>query len=280
LRGVEPLGEAYVSDLAEGLRGRWVDVRETKGKRSGAYSWGAYGRPPVILMNWNGTLDHVFTLTHEAGHALHSLYSDRAQPFHDAQYSIFLAEIASTINEVLLTWRLLRELPEDDVKERFAILNRLADNISGTLIRQAMFAEFEMRTHAAAERGEPLTLDTLNQLYGELIDAYLPGVLNDDRAKQNWSRVPHFYSAFYVYQYATGISAALALARAIRDEGGPAVERFLEFLKAGGSDYSLEILKRAGVDLTSPEPVRAALAEFDATVTELTRLADLGGLEE
>ena len=164
LRGVAALGESYVDELAAGLRGRWVDVHETKGKRGGAYSWGAYGRPPVILMNWNGTIDHVFTLAHEAGHAMHSFLADRAQPFHDAQYSIFLAEIASTLNEVLLTWDLLRELPEDDVKQRFAILNRLADTISGTLIRQAMFAEFEQRTHEIAERGEPLTLETLNDI--------------------------------------------------------------------------------------------------------------------
>jgi oligoendopeptidase F len=280
LRGVEALGDTYVRDLGGGLRGRWVDVRETKGKRSGAYSWGAYGRPPVILMNWNGTIDHVFTLAHEAGHAMHSYYADRARPFHDAQYSIFLAEIASTLNEILLTWQLLRELPEDDVKERFAILTRLADTISGTLIRQSMFAEFEQRTHETAERGDPLTLDTLNEIYGDVFESFVPGVQNDDRTKLGWSRVPHFYGAFYVYQYATGISAAFALARAIRDEGQPAVDRYLGMLEAGGSDYPLNILREAGVDLASPEPVRAALAEFDATVAELTRLADLGALEE
>lgn len=280
IRGVGALGEQYARDLEGGLRGRWVDVRETKGKRSGAYSWGAYGRPPVILMNWNGTIDHVFTLAHEAGHAMHSFYADRARPFHDAQYSIFLAEIASTINEILLTWQLLREIPEDDVKGRFAILNRLADTISGTLVRQAMFAEFEQKTHDIAERGEPLTLDTLNDLYGEVLEAYIPDIEHDDRTKQGWSRVPHFYNAFYVFQYATGISAAIALARAIRDEGAPAVERYMRMLEAGGHDYPLNILREAGVDLASPEPVRAALAEFDATVAELTRLADLGALEE
>lgn len=279
VRGVAALGEDYARDLAGGLRGRWVDVRETKGKRSGAYSWGAYGRPPVILMNWNGTIDHVFTLAHEAGHAMHSFYADRAKPFHQAQYSIFLAEIASTINEILLTWQLLRELDDDDVKGRFAILNRLADTISGTLVRQAMFAEFEQRTHEIAERGEPLTVDTLNDLYGDVINAYIPGIPTDGLTKLGWSRVPHFYNAFYVFQYATGISAAIALARAIRDEGAPAVERYLGMLEAGGSDYPLEILRAAGVDLESPEPVRSALAEFDATVQELTRLADLGALE-
>ena len=279
LRGLEPLGDAYVGELASGLRGRWVDVHETKGKRSGAYSWGAYGKPPVILMNWNGTIDHVFTLAHEAGHAMHSYLADRAQPFHDAQYSIFLAEIASTLNEVLLTWDLLRELPESDVKQRFAILNRLADTISGTLIRQAMFAEFEQRTHEIAERGEPLTVETLNDIYGDVFAAYIPGVQSDDLTRLGWSRVPHFYSAFYVYQYATGISAGIALARKIRDEGQPAVDRFIRMLEAGGSAYSLDILRDAGVDLESPEPVRSALAEYDATVQELTRLADLGALD-
>lgn len=279
-RGVQALGDQYVQDMVAGLKGRWVDVRETKGKRSGAYSWGAYGRPPVILMNWNGTVDHVFTLAHEAGHALHSYYADRAQSFHNAQYSIFLAEIASTINEILLTWQLLRETPERDVKERFGILNRLADMISGTLIRQAMFAEFEMGTHAIAEQGAPLTLETLCDLYGDAIAAFVPGIVIDEQTKLGWSRVPHFYGAFYVYQYATGISAALALARAIRDEGEPARARYLQMLENGGSDYPLTILQTAGVDLTSPEPVRSALAEFEATVVELERLADLGALEE
>jgi oligoendopeptidase F len=210
---------------------------------------------------------------------MHSFLADCAQPFHDAQYSIFLAEIASTLNEVLLTWDLLRELPEDDVKQRFAILNRLADTISGTLIRQAMFAEFEQRTHEIAERGEPLTLETLNDIYGDVFAAYLPGVQIDDLTRLGWSRVPHFYSAFYVFQYATGISAAIALARKIRDDGQPAVDRFLRMLEAGGSGYSLDILREAGVDLESPEPVRAALAEYDSTVRELTRLADLGALD-
>ena len=278
-RGVAALGNDYVNDLVSGLRGRWVDVRETKGKRSGAYSWGAYGRPPVILMNWNGTIDHVFTLAHEAGHAMHSFYADRAKPYHDAQYSIFLAEIASTINEILLTWQLLRETPDEEVKGRFAILNRLADTISGTLVRQAMFAEFELKTHEVAERGEPLTLESLCNAYGEVFGAYVPGVLNDERTKLGWSRVPHFYGAFYVFQYATGISAAVALARAIRDEGEPATERFLNMLRAGGADYPLNILREPGVDLESPEPVRQALNEFDATIAELEHLADRGALE-
>ncbi|MER3437053.1 MAG: oligoendopeptidase F, partial [Chloroflexota bacterium] len=266
LSALAPLGEAYVRELAAGFAARWVDWHETKGKRSGAYSWGVYGAPPVILMNWNGTLDHVFTLAHEAGHAMHSLLADRAQPYHDAQYPIFLAEVASTVNEVLLTWHLLRETPVDDTLTRFSILNRFAETIHTTLVRQAMFAEFEHRAHAAVESGEPLTGEALNRMYDELMEVYLPGVERDDLARLNWSRVPHFYRAFYVYQYATGITAAIALARAIRDEGAPAAERYLRLLEAGGSDYPLILLQRAGVDLTTPEPLRNALAEFAATV--------------
>lgn len=279
LASLAPLGDAYVRDLAAGFASRWVDWHETKGKRSGAYSWGVYGAPPVILMNWNGTLDHVFTLAHEAGHAMHSLLADRAQPYHDAQYPIFLAEVASTVNEVLLTWHLLRETPASDSLTRFSILNRFADTIHSTLMRQAMFAEFEHRAHAAVEAGEPLTGDALNSLYDELMETYLPGVERDDLARINWSRVPHFYRAFYVYQYATGITAAIALARAIRDEGEPAAQRYLRLLEAGGSDYPLVLLQRAGVDLTAPEPLRNALAEFETTVAAMEAIVEAGGLE-
>jgi oligoendopeptidase F len=280
LEALAPLGPDYVRDLAQGFRTRWVDWHETKGKRSGAYSSGVYAAPPVILMNWNGTEDHVFTLAHEAGHALHSLYADATQPFHDARYSLFLAEIASTVNEVLLTWHLLRTISPDDGAARFAILNRFADTVQSTLLRQAMFAEFEHRTHTTVESGQPLTLEVLCDIYGDVIDAHLPGVLNDDYARITWSRVPHFYRAFYVFQYATGISAAIALARAIRDEGAPAVERYLAMLRAGGSDYSLPLLQRAGVDLTTPDPIRAAIREFDDTVAEMEHLLSTGALSQ
>ncbi len=278
LDGLSPLGDTYVNDLGEGFNSRWVDVHETKGKRSGAYSWGTYGANPVILMNWNGTMDHVFTLAHEAGHAMHSLYSTATQPYHDSHYSIFLAEIASTVNEVLLTWKLLDETPEEDRSTRFSILNRFADAMYATLIRQTMFAEFEHRTHQMVEEGHPLTLETLMDLYGELVEVYLPGVVVDDLAKLTWSRVPHFYRAFYVFQYATGISSAVAIARKIREEGEPAAERYREMLRAGGSDYPLPVLQRAGVDLTTPAPVRAALDEFDRTVREMTQLYEAGGI--
>jgi oligoendopeptidase F len=280
LSGVRLLGDRYQSNLAEGFSSRWVDVHETKGKRSGAYSWGTYGAGPVILMNWNGTLDHVYTLAHEAGHAMHSLYSNRNQPYHDSHYPIFLAEIASTVNEVLLTWDLLAKTSEDDRSSRFSLLNHFADTFFQTLLRQAMLAEFEHRTHTVVERNEPITLESLNDLYGEMIAAHLPGVNIDDYARLNWSRVPHFYRAYYVFQYATGLSAAVAFATQIRDEGEPAVDRYLELLAAGGSDYSLPLLARAGVDLSTPEPVRAALAEFDSTVRQMEHLVEAGALAE
>jgi oligoendopeptidase F len=278
LDGVEALGERYAGALKVGFHDRWVDVHETKGKRSGAYSWGVYGLPPVMLMNWNGTLDHVFTLAHEAGHSMHSFLADAALPYQTAQYTIFIAEIASTLNEVLLTWHLLAQTPADDLEGRFSLLNRFADMIYGTLVRQAQYAEFEDRTHAVVESGEPLTLDVLNELYGDVFTAYNPGVVMDEGTRLSWGRVPHFYNAFYVFQYATGISAAIALASKIRDEGEPAARRFIELLESGGSDDPLVLLQRAGVDLTTPEPVEAALAEFDGIVREMERLVDQGAL--
>ncbi|CAA9552732.1 MAG: Oligoendopeptidase F [uncultured Thermomicrobiales bacterium] len=279
LSGLGPLGARYVSDLRAGFANRWVDVHETKGKRSGAYSSGTYGAPPVILMNWNGTLNDVFTLAHEAGHAMHSHYAMANNPYHDAYYTIFLAEIASTVNEVLLTWHLLDQTPADDLVGRFALLDRFADGFNGTVITQTMFAEFERETHAGVEAGEPLTLTGLNDLYGGLQADYTPGVVVDDTVRIRWARIPHFYRGFYVFQYATGMSAAVAIARALRDEGARAAERYLAMLAAGGSDYSLSILQGAGVDLTTPAPIEAALAEFDRVVTEMEALADRGVLD-
>jgi len=278
LGGLDLLGEDYVNDLRAGFAQRWVDVHETKGKRSGAYSWGAYAAPPVILMNWNGTMNDVFTLAHEAGHAMHSFYADANLPFHEAGYPIFLAEIASTVNEVLLTWSLLEQTPEEDVLGRFAILDRFAETYFGTVVRQTMFAEYEQRVHALAESGTPLTLNVLNDIYGELYETYLPGVTVDDGVRVNWARIPHFYRAFYVYQYATGLSAAIAIARAIRDEGEPARERYRQLLASGGSDYPLELLNRAGVDLTSPELIESGLAEFERIISEMEQIVASGAL--
>ncbi|MGN6031897.1 MAG: oligoendopeptidase F [Thermomicrobiales bacterium] len=280
LGGVSALGERYVSDLRGGFDSRWVDVHETKGKRSGAYSWGTYGAPPVILMNWNGTLSDVFTLAHEAGHAMHTFYANAAQPIHLASYPIFLAEIASTVNEVLLTWHLLGREEAIDPVVRFSLLNQFADTYFSTVVTQTMFADFEAVTHAAVENGAPLTRDFLTETFGDLQRIYTPGVNVDERVAIGWGRIPHFYRAFYVFKYATGLSAAINIARAVRDEGEPARERYLAMLSAGGSDYPLDILKRGGVDLTTPEPVRIGLQEFDATVTELERLADEGVLED
>jgi oligoendopeptidase F len=276
LGGLGLLGEDYVDDLRAGFARRWVDVHETKGKRSGAYSSGAYAAPPVILMNWNGTMDDVFTLAHEAGHAMHSFYADANLPFHEAGYPIFLAEIASTVNEVLLTWSLLEQTPADDALSRFAILDRFAETYFGTVVRQTMFAEYEQRVHAMAESGKPLTVDVLNEIYGELFETYLPGVTVDEGVRVNWGRIPHFYRAFYVYQYATGLSAAIAIARAIRDEGGPARERYRRLLASGGRDYPLVLLAEAGVDLTSPAPIEAGLAEFEAIVSEMEQIVASG----
>jgi oligoendopeptidase F len=277
LDGVAPLGAEYVTDLRSLLNDRTVDWQETEGKHSGAYSSGSYGSTPVILMNWNGSTDHVFTLAHEAGHQMHTYYSHRNNPYHDAHYSIFLGEVASTVNEALLTWRFLEDLPVDEIRERFAILNRLADTIFATLVRQTMFADFEHRAHVAAAAAQPLTPETLSDQYGSTADIFRPGVLNDELARLEWTRIPHFYRAYYVFQYATGISSALAIARRIREDGEGARSRYLEMLRAGGSDYPINILQRAGVDLKTPEPVRQALAVFDETVAEMEKLADAAG---
>ena len=279
LAGLAPLGDDYGAALRAGLTTeRWVDLPETRGKRSGAYSWGAYGANPVILMNWNGTLDHVYTLAHEAGHAMHTYLANRAQPFHDAHYPIFMAEVASTLNEALLTWHLLDATPADAVADRFALLNRLVDGMYSVEVRQTMFAEFELATHRRVERGEPLTLEQLNDLFGGVYAAYLPGVTASAHTAQGWSRIPHFYSPFYVYQYATGVSAGTAFARAIRDEGVPATERYLRMLGSGGRDYPLALLREAGVDLETPGPVQAALEAMDAAVEEMWTIVESGAL--
>lgn len=280
LDGVGALGEQYVNDLREGFNSRWVDVHENKGKRSGAYSWGTYGAPPVMLMNWNSTLNDVFTLAHEAGHSMHSFYAEREQPIQYAGYSIFLAEIASTVNEVLMNWHMLNRPEGQDPVQRFALLNRFADTWLGTVSRQAMFAEFEHRTHDIVERGGALVPEVLSDLYGELFAAYNPGVEVDDSVRITWARIPHFYSAFYVYQYATGMSSAINLATAVRDEGDAARERYLAMLAAGSSDYPMNVLKTAGVDLETPEPIEQSIIEIERVVSEMEQLADEGVLKE
>ncbi len=266
-----PLGERYVNTLKQGFAQRWIDVYETPGKRGGAYSGGAYSTQPFILLNFQNNRDSMYTLAHELGHSLHSFYTRSYQPFHYGDYTIFVAEVASTLNEGLLTEHLLKTTTDRDV--RLAILNHSLEDFRGTLFRQTMFAEFEQRIHSQAEQGEPLTADTLSRIYRTLNEKYYGAeVTVDELIDIEWARIPHFYESFYVYQYATGISAASALVQQILHEGQPAVDRYLAFLSSGSSDYSIELLKKAGVDMTSPEPVRQALQLFESHLSQMEQL--------
>ncbi|MGI6459057.1 MAG: oligoendopeptidase F [Candidatus Hydrogenedentales bacterium] len=268
-----PLGAAYCGPLEKGLRSRrWVDRYENRGKRSGAFSAGGYTGPPYILMNYQeDLLDSVFTLAHEAGHSMHTYFSARTQPFQDYDYTIFVAEVASTFNEQLLSAHLLAQA--NDKKTRAYLINREIDEIRGTLVRQTMFAEFEKTIHAIAEVGEPLTLERLRNEYRALLELYFgPDFVLDESLSLESLRIPHFYSAFYVYKYATGIAAAITLARRVAGGGSKERERYLNFLRAGGSKFPLDLLRGAGVDLTSPAPVATAMERFNALVAELEEL--------
>lgn len=270
---VAPLGDAYVKVLHEGLHnGRWVDRYENQGKRSGAFSYGAYKMPPYILMNYKAdVLDSMFTLAHEAGHSMHSHYSSAAQPFQYSHYTIFVAEVASTFNEQLLGKYLIERAKTK--AERARLINKEIDEIRGTIVRQTMFAEYEKIIHAIAEAGEPLTLDRLRAEYRGLLELYFgPDFAIDPVLDLEGLRIPHFYSAFYVYKYATGLSAAIALSRAVLAGGTKERDRYLSFLKSGGSDYPLEQLRSAGVDLETPGPVASAMARFKELVEELGEL--------
>ncbi len=268
-----PLGDEYASTLEEGLRrGRWCDRYESKGKRSGAFSAGSYGNPPYILMNFKpDVFADVYTLAHEAGHSMHTWYAQRTQTFQDYDYPIFLAEVASTFNEELLTHYLLART--DDPNMRAYLINRQIDDLRGTLYRQTMFAEFEKIIHAMEEAGEALTLDSFRSVYQALLQTYFGSRFAlDAELDLECLRIPHFYNAFYVYKYATGISAAVALAQKVL-HGGPAdLQAYLGFLRSGGVDYPLETLKAAGVDLSNPAPVESALALFERRVSELENL--------
>jgi oligoendopeptidase F len=267
----EPLGEAYQSRLAEGLESRWVDVYETKGKQSGAYSGGTYDSQPYILMNYQDDVESMYTLAHELGHSMHSELASEAQPYVYADYEIFIAEIASTVNETLLTHHLLETVEDDRLRRH--VLNEYLERFRSTLFRQTMFAEFEQRTHELSAGGEPLTADRLDDLYRELkADYYEPAVV-DDRIAREWMRIPHFYRAFYVFQYATGISAAVALVENIREEGEPAAEQYREFLRSGSREYPLELLERAGVDMTDSDPIESALDVYGSYLEEFARLS-------
>jgi oligoendopeptidase F len=267
---VAPLGDAYQSRLAEGLDSRWVDVYETAGKRSGAYSGGTYDSQPYILMNYQDDVSSMYTLAHELGHSMHSELASESQPYVYADYEIFIAEIASTVNETLLTHHLLDTVENERLRRH--VLNEYLERFRSTLYRQTMFAEFEHRAHELSAEGEPLTADRLDGLYRELKgDYYEPAVL-EDRIAREWMRIPHFYRAFYVFQYATGIAAAVALVEAIREEGEPAARRYRDFLRAGSHGYPLELLAEAGVDMTDSAPVEQALDVYDSYLTEFADL--------
>ncbi|MFZ5826230.1 MAG: oligoendopeptidase F [Bacillota bacterium] len=274
MKALAPLGDEYISVARDGLTdSRWVDVYENAGKRSGAYSYGAYTTKPFILMNYQDTLDSMFTLAHELGHSMHSYLTRQHQPYHYGSYTIFVAEVASTFNEALLTDYLVKNT--EDKKLKMYLINHQLESIRTTLYRQTMFAEFEHLTHQKAEKDQALTADLLSEMYYDLNKRYYgtEGMVIDEQIALEWARIPHFYSAFYVYQYATGISASAALSQQVLSEGKPAVDRYLGFLKKGSSDYSTNILKEAGVDMTSPEPVQQALDLFASLLDQMEELA-------
>lgn len=270
-RGLAPMGEEYVSHLEEGFDHRWIDVYENRGKRSGAYSWGAYGTHPYVLLNYQGKLDDVFTLAHEMGHALHSWYSNANQPYVYSGYLIFVAEVASTCNESLLMQYLLKE--SKDKKEKAYLLNHFIDQFKGTLFRQTMFAEFEKITHEMYAKGESLTAERLCAVYMDLNRKYFgEEMVSDPQIALEWARIPHFYTEFYVYQYATGFSCAIALSKRILEMGEAGVADYMKFLKGGCSKDPIELLKMAGVDISTPKPVEDALQLFEELVSELEEL--------
>jgi oligoendopeptidase F len=270
---LDVLGEEYTGTMREGLRGGWVDRYENRGKRSGAYSSGCYDSPPYILINYRDeNINSLYTLIHEAGHSMHSWYSNRRQPFVYHDYTIFVAEVASTFNETLLSRHLLQRY-EGDRNMRAYILNREIDNIRATLFRQCMFAEFEMLTHHAVEENRPLTLEVMRDAYRGLLKTYFGDHLSlDEELTLECLRIPHFYSPFYVYKYATGISAAIALALKVAGEGTTARDAYLDFLSLGGSMFPLDELRSAGVDMSRPEPIEGAISHFSGLVDQLIGL--------
>ncbi|MFC5604629.1 oligoendopeptidase F [Sporosarcina koreensis] len=272
LESFHPLGEEYTSIVKEGLENRWVDVRENKGKRSGAYSSGSYGTNPYILMNWQDNVNNMFTLAHEFGHSVHSYYSRNNQPYNYSGYSIFVAEVASTVNEAILNDHLLKTI--DDKQKRIYLLNHWLEGFRGTVFRQTMFAEFEHLIHQLDQQGVALTADKLSEEYAALNKKYFGDAVEEDKEiALEWARIPHFYYNYYVYQYATGFSAAVALSHQILTEGQPAVDRYINhFLKAGSSDYPIEVLKKAGVDMTSTQPIEEACKVFEERLNELEEL--------
>ena len=277
LSAVAPLGKEYQAVAASGFEDRWIDVYPNKGKTGGAFSSGSYDSNPFILTNFTGTLDSVSTIAHEMGHSMHSWFSKRSQPFQNAEYTLFVAEVASTVNENLMIEQLLKRC--EDPKERLSLLNQYLEGFKGTVYRQTMFAEFEMKAHALAEAGEALDPATLNSVYRELIEQYFgPALVMDDEVQYEWARIPHFYRPFYVYVYATGYSTAVALSEGILRDGERAVKPYLEFLSMGGSQPPLEELKHAGVDLNTPDPIDTALEKFARVLADAEETAKQLGL--
>ncbi len=275
LDGLTALGPEYGDRFRKAFDEGWIDVYETEGKRSGAYSWGAYATKPYLLLNYNGTLDAVFTLAHEMGHSMHSYYTRHNQPFVYGDYTTFVAEVASTTNEALMIDRMLAGTT--DRAERLVLLNHYLEQIRGTFFTQVLFADVELQMHQMQERGEPLTKASLDQVYNDAYKKYFgPSVEVAELNGATWSRIPHFYYNFYVYQYATSYAAATALARRIETEGQPAVDDYLGFLKAGSSDYPIEILKRAGVDMTTPRPILDTIQVFASLVDRMEAEVNAG----
>ena len=267
---VAPLGEDYQSRLAEGLDSRWVDVYENAGKRSGAYSGGTYDTQPYILMNYQEDITSMYTLAHEFGHSLHSQLASESQPYVYGSYTIFVAEVASTVNESLLTRHLLSTV--EDPEFRRHVLNESLERFRSTLFRQTMFADFEHQAHQVVEEGEALTPDRLDGIYGGLKENYYESATVDDRIATEWMRIPHFYRAYYVYQYSTGISAAVALAKSILSGDDQATENYLEFLSSGSREYPLELLQGAGVDMSTPGPIEDAMSVYEDYLDEMDAL--------
>jgi len=270
LEALQPLGENYITNLKTGLEGGWIDIYENKGKRSGAYSWGVYGVHPYVLLNFQPRYNSVSTLAHEMGHAMHSFFSNQSQPFPTADYTIFCAEVASTTNEILLLEHMLTKATKE---QKIYLLNQYLEAVRTTVYRQTQFAEFEKIIHAQITKGATLTADYLEETWHNLnVKYYGDALIVDNLLDSEWSRIPHFYTPFYVYKYATGYSAATAFAQKILSKEKDAINRYLHFLQAGGSDYPLNILKAAGVDLTSPAPIQVTLDKFKANLARLKEL--------
>ena len=273
IEAVAPLGKPYQERMAEGLESRWVDVYENRGKRSGAYSAGTYDTQPFIMMNYQDDVSSMYTLAHELGHSMHSELAKGAQPWQYASYEIFVAEVASTVNETLLTEYLLENAESEELRAH--ALDQYLERFRSTLFRQTMFAAFEQAIHEHAEAGEPLTPDVFDDLYGGLKEEFYANARVDDHIRREWMRIPHFYYNFYVYQYSTGISAAAAIVERILEEGEPAAADYRDALEVGGAEYPIDVLEVAGIDMTSPEPIESALGVYDEYLGRAETLLDL-----